>query len=726
MRTSMRCLIVTAAVHFAAATYVVCPAGYYCPDSSGLPVACPPGLFCEANSQYPTGLCNAGFFCPERSVSATGVPSGGLCKAGTYCPPASGRELLCQPGTYSNDTARALPCTPCPVGRYSAVSGATSLDVCRFCEAGKTTAEPAATSRLACVGEEFSCPAGTQPLRQPPSALKDCGPLNCDAGLVLSRSKSSCQGCPAGYTGVTGSCVRCNATAGEHCPGLVSARLPGGNRFISVVAAARKSGSGATAASLFAAMAKPSGSSRRLLDSWSSGGGDDDAMQPAGSRFGSGLGSFSFSGSGGSSSSSRNIELALGRQLAAAVASPTNAACAALLSSANAILDEASGSKSDSSSSSSSSSSDGGAANTQTVSTAADGGAAFDMKLAAAGVGGVAGFFVLVILIISCIGLRARPDFNDAQELEIRRLVEEGKLIKDGSPKLIKDGSPSADGKATGEKSTAIVPVAAADSGSGSEGAITAAAGIPLPKKKSKAKMSKRDAAAGTSTPAAGGTGVDAGLQASPGASADPSAVDTIIVPTKSRAGVTAGAADSNPAMRRLAITDGDHESAGAAGALVTSPVASASTAVVIAPSASAGKGPRQAAGEQAGLCSCCTLRTCCGPFVACAHGVFSARTYRSILTTADRFSMLHAIPEGKGPVKKYTPLGASRPVPCLVARSGLHRHHLQHLLPAALPVQLSLVLSLCFPLRFPLCLPLCSPRLTPHRTCRSILATPL
>lgn len=206
-------------------------------------------------------------------MSATGVPNGGLCQAGTYCPPASGREVPCQPGTYSNETARALSCTSCPVGRYSAVAGATSLEVCRFCEVGKTTAEPGATSRLACVGEEFSCPAGTQPLRQPPSALKDCGPLTCDAGLVLSRSKFSCQGCPAGYTGVSGSCVRCNATAGEHCPGLVSARLPGGSRFISVVAAARKSGSGSQAASLFASMAAASRSSRRQLGSWSSSGG---------------------------------------------------------------------------------------------------------------------------------------------------------------------------------------------------------------------------------------------------------------------------------------------------------------------------------------------------------------------------------------------------------------------------------------------------------------------
>lgn len=124
------------------------------------------------------------------------------------------------------------------MGRYTSVSGASSLADCRECEPGKTTSRMGASSRSACVTIPFTCPPGQQPTTPAPTSSADCGPLVCSGGLQLSLTGASCTGCPPGFAGIPPSaCTPCDGDSGQLCPGLGATPLVTGDRLQSELAA---------------------------------------------------------------------------------------------------------------------------------------------------------------------------------------------------------------------------------------------------------------------------------------------------------------------------------------------------------------------------------------------------------------------------------------------------------------------------------------------------------
>lgn len=140
-------------------------------------------------------------------------------------PSLSPAAIACPAGTFSNATRRYLPCEACPQGTWSSGTGQASNATCRRCPEGTTTAAPGASSRDFCLRLPFACPPGTQPMKAVAISAADCGPLVCGAGLVLSESRTSCEGCPAGTAGTPPNCQPCNSSF-EICPGLTSFPLP--------------------------------------------------------------------------------------------------------------------------------------------------------------------------------------------------------------------------------------------------------------------------------------------------------------------------------------------------------------------------------------------------------------------------------------------------------------------------------------------------------------------
>lgn len=82
----------------------LCPTGYYAPQtgltSDAECTACSPGKICP---NYSTGIydCDAGYYCPGLVVDNSGRID---CPVGNYCPSGSGVPLMCEPGTYQDQT----------------------------------------------------------------------------------------------------------------------------------------------------------------------------------------------------------------------------------------------------------------------------------------------------------------------------------------------------------------------------------------------------------------------------------------------------------------------------------------------------------------------------------------------------------------------------------------------------------------------------------------------
>ena len=192
-----------------------CPEGTYCPDF-GLtwPLDCPQGYFCPANSTEdippcPRGtygaspslsqesectVCPAGSFCSDPNLTAVS----GLCNAGFFCPQGSvdpyGRDALC-PDHVTNRSNECPPgffCpvgssegTPCPLGSYSNITRAGSIDDCILCDVG-----------YYCDAENLTAPAG-----------------ECDPGFYCLRNVST----PMPTEGVVGA-EGSLQTGGDLCP----------------------------------------------------------------------------------------------------------------------------------------------------------------------------------------------------------------------------------------------------------------------------------------------------------------------------------------------------------------------------------------------------------------------------------------------------------------------------------------------------------------------------
>ncbi|CDJ42188.1 hypothetical protein, conserved [Eimeria tenella] len=97
-----------------------CPAGYYNPRAGGgspsACIECPPGLYCDGTVVSEggiTGPCKEGYYCEAGSATATASEA----PKGSYAPEGSSTYLLCNPGTFQNETGSAS-CLPCLAGTF--------------------------------------------------------------------------------------------------------------------------------------------------------------------------------------------------------------------------------------------------------------------------------------------------------------------------------------------------------------------------------------------------------------------------------------------------------------------------------------------------------------------------------------------------------------------------------------------------------------------------------
>jgi hypothetical protein len=192
-----------------------CPAAYYCPSTTAMPVACPAGTFRDthgAESLDDCSACPAGHYCPLASATII------ACPAGTYrATPGAGapRDCLpCDAGGYC-PVASSAPVS-CPAGSYRSTEGADSLDDCLVCPVGYHCA---ATLSGASV-DPVACPAGTFNSRTAAADLTDCA--QCPSGAYCPVATAQPVSCPAGTfrdalgASAVADCAVC--PVGHYCP----------------------------------------------------------------------------------------------------------------------------------------------------------------------------------------------------------------------------------------------------------------------------------------------------------------------------------------------------------------------------------------------------------------------------------------------------------------------------------------------------------------------------
>ncbi|XP_010794964.1 zonadhesin-like [Notothenia coriiceps] len=229
-----------------------CPEGHYCPQGSSAPVpcpigsysnttrnrylsdclTCPPGFLCVTRGlSFPSHICPAGYYCPGKvnSSQQAAIP----CSPGNMCPPGSGRQVPCLPGTYQ-DLPGQGECFQCPAGFYCAgsvdsgtvhVSGTHSPTLCpkgHYCPPGTQS------------GVAFPCPAGAFSRQMGLSNKSGCA--LCPPGRYCSSSGLAAPTgvCSPGYLCIHGSVSaqpeegptggRCSP--GSYCPQGTSLMVP--------------------------------------------------------------------------------------------------------------------------------------------------------------------------------------------------------------------------------------------------------------------------------------------------------------------------------------------------------------------------------------------------------------------------------------------------------------------------------------------------------------------
>ncbi|XP_033971267.1 zonadhesin-like [Trematomus bernacchii] len=229
-----------------------CPEGHYCPQGSSAPVpcpigrysnttrnrylsdclTCPPGFLCVTRGlSFPSHICPAGYYCPGKvnSSQQAAIP----CSPGNMCPPGSGRQVPCLPGTYQDLPGQA-ECFQCPAGFYCVgsvdsgtvhVSGTHSPTLCQkghYCPPGTQS------------GVAFPCPAGAFSRQMGLSNKSGCA--LCPPGRYCSSSGLAAPTgvCSPGYLCIHGSVSaqpeegptggRCSP--GSYCPQGTSLMVP--------------------------------------------------------------------------------------------------------------------------------------------------------------------------------------------------------------------------------------------------------------------------------------------------------------------------------------------------------------------------------------------------------------------------------------------------------------------------------------------------------------------
>nr|XP_047130962.1 uncharacterized protein LOC100202447 isoform X1 [Hydra vulgaris] len=165
----------------------ICPAGYFCPIGTSIPIICTRGMYCESEGlAYPTNNCSAGFYCIEGSVSSHQFE----CPVGHYCETGTKWPIPCEAGSYSNNTQNKKSsdcqrCTPgfyCDNSRHDKPAGQCAPRY--YCPGGQSSPTPVGYECLA----GHYCPQGSE------------SPVPCLNGTYQNQSaQDSCLPCPEGF-----------------------------------------------------------------------------------------------------------------------------------------------------------------------------------------------------------------------------------------------------------------------------------------------------------------------------------------------------------------------------------------------------------------------------------------------------------------------------------------------------------------------------------------------
>lgn len=237
-----------------------CPKGAYCIVATPLPQPCPEGTYrnakggekeqdcfdcpagkycvVDANNTIPqpTGPCPAGYYCPNKTGVATTYP----CPAGKYRGEVGGISLQscadCPPGYTCENPGTATPAvcprgkfcpgqtiTPmnCPEGTFGNSTGLRHGEECSSCSPGYYCETAGLTTPTGICNQGFVCRVGSNsssPLGDP---ANDKDNSKCPKGGYCPTGSSIAQACPKGtYLNFTGAvnksqCMAC--TPGMYC-----------------------------------------------------------------------------------------------------------------------------------------------------------------------------------------------------------------------------------------------------------------------------------------------------------------------------------------------------------------------------------------------------------------------------------------------------------------------------------------------------------------------------
>lgn len=121
-----------------------CSAGNECPENSTFPSPCPPGKYAPNEGLASCIECPAGYYCENSTVVPIICPTGYICPAGTEF----ASQNACPEGTFNNDTGASniTSCKPCLPGQYCSGTANTipdgDCDEGFFCTGGSFNKRP--------------------------------------------------------------------------------------------------------------------------------------------------------------------------------------------------------------------------------------------------------------------------------------------------------------------------------------------------------------------------------------------------------------------------------------------------------------------------------------------------------------------------------------------------------------------------------------------------------